>query len=209
VRNPSDRALAPHPIGLEDDTALREPPVSLSTPSPGQDAEFSRCFAANEASVRVTAYLLCGDWHRAEDLTQAVFLKLYLAWPRLHTHQQLGGYLRQITVRTFLADQRRLRWRRERLVDQPPETPAMDPPVSEDKLVAWQALATLPPRQRAVLVLRFWQDLGVAEAAEVLGCSPGTVKSQTAKGLTALRQKLGSHFAGRIHSDREGGDIDA
>ncbi len=180
--------------------------MSLSTPSPGQDAEFSRCFAANEANVRVTAFLLCGDWHRAEDLTQAVFLKLYLAWPRLHSHQQLGGYLRQTTVRTFLAEQRRLRWRRERLVDQPPETPAMDPPVSEDKLVAWQALATLPPRQRAVLVLRYWQDLGVDEAAEVLGCSPGTVKSQTSKGLVALRRKLGAHFAERV---QEGRDIDA
>lgn len=197
----------------EDDIAVRDRRGSRPAAGSRSDAEFRQCFQTYAAGVRLTAHLLCGDWHRAEDLTQSVFLKLYLTWSRVHMPEHLGGYLRRITVRTFLADQRRMRWRRERLVDQPPEPPPGDTGFSADKLLAWQALGTLPPRQRAVLVLRFWQDLGVTETAALLGCSTGTVKSQTAKGLATLRRQLSKQYADRIPAeipaDAEGRDADA
>ncbi|SDM49757.1 SigE family RNA polymerase sigma factor [Allokutzneria albata] len=158
------------------------------------NAEFSACFDGCARGMRFTAYLLCGDWHEAEDLMQAAFLKLYLAGPRLARREGLEPYLRRIVVRTFLAERRRVRWRRERVTDAPPELP-QDAVISEDKLVLWQALGTVPPRQRAVLVLRYWNDLSVEETAAALKCSTGNVKSQASRGLAALRQILGADFA--------------
>ena len=150
---------------------------------------FTACFNRHVDSVRVTAYLLCRDRHRAEDLTQAAFLKLYLAWSRLDEHEHLGAYLRKVVVREFLTDRRRAWWRRESGVDEPPESPAVEPD-REDRVVLWDLISALPPRQRAVLVLRFWQDLDVNDTAAALGCTPGTVKSQTSKALAALRARL-------------------
>jgi RNA polymerase sigma-70 factor (sigma-E family) len=157
------------------------------------DAEFSDHFARRADAMRFTAYLLCGNWSEAEDVMQAAFLKLYLAGPRLARRDGLDAYLRQIVVRTFLAERRRVRWRRERLTDSPPELPQTGPS-SEVKIVLWQALGSVPARQRAVLVLRFWHDLSVEETAEALRCSVGTVKSQTNRGLAALRRRLGPNF---------------
>lgn len=153
------------------------------------DAEFSRCFDRCAKAARFTAFLLCGNHHEAEDVVQSAFLKLYLAGPRLGLSGDLDAYVRQIVVRTFLAERRRARWRRERLTDAVPERPAVDA-FGEDRMAVWAALAAVPPRQRAVLVLRFWHDLGVAETAAALGCSEGAVKSQTHKGLKALRLRL-------------------
>ncbi|OLR92355.1 RNA polymerase sigma factor [Actinokineospora bangkokensis] len=157
--------------------------------SRGDDAAFSACFERHAAGVRATAYLLCGDRHRAEDLTQAAFLKLYLAWDRVDDPEHLTSYLRTLVVRVFLGEARRSWWRRERATGDPPELaqPVGDP---DDRLLAWQLVAALPPRQRAVLVLRFWQDLDVRETAAALGCSEGTVKSQTAKALATLRARV-------------------
>lgn len=159
----------------------------------GWDAEFTRHFDRCADSMRFTAYLLCGDHHEAEDVVQAAFLKLYLAGPKLARQEGLDAYLRQIVVRTFLAERRRMRWRREKLSDAPPER-GVAPALSEDKFVVWQALKAVPARQRAVLVLRFWHDLGVEETAAALGCSTGTVKSHTNRGLKALRQRLGPEY---------------
>ncbi|MBP2337731.1 RNA polymerase sigma-70 factor (sigma-E family) [Saccharothrix coeruleofusca] len=159
------------------------------------DAEFTRYFDRSADSMRFTAYLLCGNWHEAEDVVQAAYLKLYLAGPKLVRREGLDAYVRQIVVRTFLAERRRMRWRRERLTGELPEVPAAADALSEDKLVLWQALSGVPARQRAVLVLRFWHDLGVEETAQALGCSTGTVKSQTSRGLKVLRQRLGAEFA--------------
>jgi RNA polymerase sigma-70 factor (sigma-E family) len=159
------------------------------------DAEFSEYFAARAHALRNTAHLLCGDWHRAEDITQLAMLRLYLAWPRLARRDALDAYARRVVVRTFLADNRRSRWRREQLTDAPPDTTAAPDEDSTERLVLVRALATVPPRQRAVLVLRYWNDLSVEEVATVLRCSAGTVKSQAARGLVTLRQRLGPHFA--------------
>ncbi|WIX80263.1 SigE family RNA polymerase sigma factor [Amycolatopsis carbonis] len=166
----------------------------VSGPNSPWDGEFARYFGERAYSLRATAYLLCGDWHRAEDLTQAALLKLYLAWPRLSRHDSLDAYARKIVLRTFLAENRRSRWKRERLTDAPPDVPTTDAETEHDMLVR-QALAVLAPRQRAVLVLRYFEDLSVDETAAALGCSTGTVKSQAARGLATLRNRLGPHFA--------------
>jgi len=154
--------------------------------------EFSEYFAARAHTLRATAYLLCGDWHRAEDITQIAMTKLYLAWPRLRD-QGMDAYARKVVVRTFLAENRRLWRRREQLTQTLPEPPVADGD-ADQRLLVEAALASVPPRQRAVLVLRYWNDLSVEDTAEVLECSPGTVKSQAARGIAALRKKLGPHF---------------
>ncbi|MFC7617673.1 SigE family RNA polymerase sigma factor [Actinokineospora soli] len=159
------------------------------------EEEFTRCFDRCAGSLRFTAFLLCGNHHEAEDVVQSAFLKLYLAGPRLGLTGDLDAYARQVVVRTFLAERRRVRWRRERLTGDLPDRP--DAPVlSEDRLVLWSTLAKLPAKQRAVLVLRFWHDLGVAETAAALGCSEGAVKSHTSRGLAALRTRIAPVPAG-------------
>jgi RNA polymerase sigma-70 factor (sigma-E family) len=165
--------------------------LAYSAPVAKQD-DFSEYFAARAHALRATAYLLCGDWHRAEDITQVAMTKLYLAWPRLRD-QGMDAYARKVLVRTFLAENRRLWRRREHLTHSLPDPPTTDADADQRMLVE-AALATVPPRQRAVLVLRYWNDLSVEDTAEVLGCSTGTVKSQAARGIAALRKRLGPHF---------------
>jgi RNA polymerase sigma-70 factor (sigma-E family) len=154
-----------------------------------RDAAFAEYFAARSDTMRGTAYLLCGDWHRAEDLVQTAFTKLYLAWNRVSRHEVLDAYVRQTLVRTFLDERRRGWWRRERSTDVPADR-SLPPDAPENRLVLLEALAAVPPRQRAVLILRYWEDLSVEATAAILGCSPGTVKSQAAKGLNHLRNLL-------------------
>lgn len=154
-----------------------------------RDTAFAEYFAARSDAMRGTAYLLCGDWHRAEDLVQTAFTKLYLVWNRVSRHEVLDAYLRQVLIRTFLDERRRGWWRRERVSDEAAEQRAVsDSP--ENRLVMLQALAAVPPRQRAVLILRYWEDLSVEETATLLRCSTGTVKSQAARGLERLRNLL-------------------
>ncbi|TDV54935.1 SigE family RNA polymerase sigma factor [Actinophytocola oryzae] len=171
------------------------------------DEEFSAYFAARVHVLRNTAHLLCGDWHRAEDITQLAMLRLYVAWPRLARRDVLDAYARRVVVRTFLAEDRRGRWRREQLTDTPPDVAATVDGDGTERLLLTRALAAVPPRQRVVLVLRYWNDLSVAEVAATLRCSAGTVKSQAARGLATLRQRLGPHFAEL--STTSGGDPDA
>lgn len=154
-----------------------------------RDTAFAEYFAARSDAMRATAYLLCGDWHRAEDLVQTAFVKLYQVWNRVARHEVLDVYVRQILIRTFLDERRRGWWRRERVGVQDVER-AVSPDSPENRLVVLQALAAVAPRQRAVLVLRYWEDLSVEETAALLGCSPGTVKSQAARGLQTLRGLL-------------------
>jgi RNA polymerase sigma-70 factor (sigma-E family) len=158
---------------------------------PDGDDEFVEYYALRGALMRRTAYLLCGDWDQAEDLTQATFVKLYQVWSRLSRREVLDQYTRRVLLRVFL-DERRRPWRRERA--SPAEMldrPVADPAVAE-RVALRTALAAVPSRQRATLVCRFWLDLTVDETADALGCSTGTVKSQTARGLAALRGVLGA-----------------
>lgn len=155
-----------------------------------RDREFGEYFDARAAVLRRTAYLLCGDWHRAEDLVQSALVKLYVAWPRLRSDGAIDAYARQILVRTVIDDSRRRFRRSETPVESPPEVALEQLAGAEDALDVRRALAALPPRQRATVVLRYWEDLSVEETAALLGCSEGTVKSQAAKGLAALRRLL-------------------
>ena len=157
-----------------------------------RDEAFAEYFAARSGSMRATAYLLCGDWHRAEDLVQTTFTKLYLRWGRVQKQESLDPYVRQVMMRAFIDEGRWGWWRRERPHDEPIERAASSGSPAEDRLMLLRALADVPPRQRAVLVLRYWQDLSVEETAATLGCTTGTVKSQAARGLVTLRGLMGA-----------------
>jgi RNA polymerase sigma-70 factor (sigma-E family) len=140
------------------------------------------------------AVLLTGDWHTAEDLVQASLAKLYRAWPRLDTATGPDAYLRRIMINTHRSWWR-TRWRRETPAAELPDQPAAVGADPADRHAAGdqvrRALATLPRQQRTVLVLRYFEDLPEAEVARLLGCSPGTVKTHTHRGLRALRTALG------------------
>ncbi|MEV5715892.1 SigE family RNA polymerase sigma factor [Amycolatopsis mediterranei] len=153
------------------------------------DAGFTEYVTARAAWLRKVAYLLCGDWHRADDLVQSAITRLYANWARASRAGNLDGYARRTLVNTFLAEQRMSWWRRVdlRQNDQDPPTPGTD---VEQALDLRAALERLPPRQRATVVLRYFGDLPVAETARALGCSEGTVKSQTAKAVDTLRELL-------------------
>ncbi|MEU4195432.1 SigE family RNA polymerase sigma factor [Kribbella sp. NPDC026611] len=155
-----------------------------------RDAAFEAYFAARSDAMRGTAYLLCGDWHRAEDLVQQTFTKIYLAWRRIQRHEAMDNYTRQTLVRTFLSERRRGWFRFESVGSPPPEGAVSSGGQADQRLVLLEALAKVPPRQRAVLILRYWEDQSVEQTAALLDCSTGTVKSQAARGLTTLRGVL-------------------
>jgi RNA polymerase sigma-70 factor (sigma-E family) len=159
--------------------------------------EYGDYVVARAASLVRFAYLLCGDWHRAEDTVQNALTKLYLAWPRLTRTGTVDAYVRRIIIRVLVDEGRLARFRRERLRDQLPEPAAMPDAIDAvaDRVAVLRALRRLPPGQRAVLVLRFWEDLSVERVAELLHCSAGTVKSQSARGLRTLRELLGDQLS--------------
>jgi RNA polymerase sigma-70 factor (sigma-E family) len=134
-----------------------------------------------------TAYLLVQDWAAAEDLTQAALVKAWLAWSRLDDDPE--AYVRKIIVTTHVSWWRR-RWRhRELTTGQPPERPqaASATDAVDERDAVWRALGRLSPGQRAVVVLRYFEDMTEAQVAGILGCSAGTVKSQTSRALARLR----------------------
>ncbi|MDX6228124.1 MAG: hypothetical protein QOI76_1514 [Frankiales bacterium] len=153
-----------------------------------ETAEFEAFVSARAAALRRTAYLLCGDWHQAEDIVQIGLTKLYLAWRRVEKRDGVDAYARQIVVRCAL-DERRRGWRRESPTDAVPERAAA-PAGTEDRESLLAALATVPQQQRAVLVLRYWEDVSIAETARILGISEGAVKSAASRGLDNLRREL-------------------
>lgn len=149
------------------------------------DKEFAEFFSARFDRARRIAYAMCGDWVEAEELAQNGFVRLYSHWPRI-AHQNPEAYLRTVLTRLFLDTRRRGR-KREQLVAEPPEHAATSTDSVDDRQPLITALQQIPPRQRAVLVLRIVQDLSIEQVAAAMRCSKGTVKSQTARGLTALR----------------------
>lgn len=138
--------------------------------------------------LRRTAFLLCGDWHTADDLVSTALIKLLRHWQRVAAMDQPDAYVRRMLLRAWL-DERRRPWRRERATAVLPSTEASTVDHTE-RLAILALLAELPPRRRAVLVLRYFCDLSVEETAQALGCTTGTVKSQTARALQALRARL-------------------
>ena len=157
--------------------------------TPPADDEFADYMSARLASLRRLALLLCQDWHRADDLVQATMTKLYLHWARAVAADSTDAYVRAMLVREFVRE-RRTNWARRVSLTEPPEAAA--PPADREGFLDLQAaVSALPARQRAVLVLRFYCDLNVEQSAQLLGCTQGTVKSQTSKALTTLRRVLG------------------
>lgn len=154
--------------------------------------DFRAFVAARSASLLWFAHVLTGDRHLAEDVVQTALAKTALAWSRVRRKDNPEGYVRRAIVTTHLNAQRRRPWReqpREFIPDDEQLPRRLRPEDERDERDAmWQALAELPPRQRAVLVLRYYEELSEAEIAEVLGCARGTVKSQAAKGLLHLRR---------------------
>jgi RNA polymerase sigma-70 factor (sigma-E family) len=157
--------------------------------SPTEDQEYVEYVTARLPTLRRLAFQLCGDEHRGDDLVQQTITRLYVRWPRRHAVTHLDRYVRTMLVRAFL-DERRLAWARVALFDRLPDRPAPPGDDLEGRAVVRAALGRVPRRQRAVLVLRFLADLPVDEVAELLGCSAGTVKSQTSEGLRTLRRLL-------------------
>lgn len=155
-----------------------------------RDGAFADYFRSRSSAMRGTAFLLCGDWHRAEDIVQTSFVKLYRVWNRVAGRDKVDAYTRQILVRTFLDETRRGFFHRERPTDEHTERFAPVAGSVEDRMVLLHALTGVAPRQRAVLVLRFWEDLSIEDTAKALNCSVGTVKSQTARGLETLRHLI-------------------
>ena len=153
-----------------------------------RDAEFGEYAIQRRPHLYRSAWLLCGDPHRAEDLVQETLTKLYVAWPRVSRSRSVDAYVRRMLVNGNIDESRRP-WRRERPLSELPDAPAATTTV-EDAESLWSALRALPAGQRRVVVLRHYWGLSVEETATDLGISPGTVKSQTSAALATLRRAL-------------------
>ena len=158
-------------------------------PRPPSDAEFTEFVHVAWPKLYRTAYLLLGDRNLAEDLVQTALAKTYGSWRKVRDLERAHGYARTVLVNTASEWFRKKSWRNELASAELPES-GYDTDHSTRPVVI-DALRELPPRQRAVIVLRFYEDLSVAEAATALGCAEGTVKSQTSDALTRLRTLLG------------------
>lgn len=147
---------------------------------------------------RRMAYLLCRDWHTADDLVSVTLTRLYRTWSRASRASNLDAYVRAMLTNAFL-DEGRRPWRREEATADVPDQPAAQAHAGViDRAELAALLTALPRRQRAVVVLRFYCDMSVAEVAEVLGVSEGTVKSQAARGLEILRAAAPSIVRGDL-----------
>lgn len=156
--------------------------------TPAAEQAFAEFAHASRTRLRRTAYLMCGDWDRARDHVQEALIRVYVRWPKL---QRQGGelaYARR-AVASVVIDESRRRSSRELPTDVAPVRPSTEDVAAAvtDRAALMAALAGLPPRQRACVVLRYFEELDVRETAAALGCSEGTVKSQTARALATLR----------------------
>lgn len=159
--------------------------TEVETPTDAQ-AQFAAFVSGRGPALQRTAYLLTGDWGLAEDLLQTALAKSYLAWRRIR-HEDPEGYVRKVLANTHASGLRR-KWRGEAATSELPEGKYDGMADVDENVTLAAALRRLPPRQRAVIVLRFHEDLTEAATAAVLGCSVGTVKSQTSKALATLRR---------------------
>jgi RNA polymerase sigma-70 factor (sigma-E family) len=155
------------------------------------DEPFQAFVLARRNALLSYAHLLTGSRESAEDVLQTALVRTALAWRRVRNQGDPEGYVRVAISRTAVSAWRSRRWRERPYADPPDRPTGIDPAQQVDERDAmWQALAGLPPRQRAVLVLRYYEGLSEAEIAATLGCARGTVKSQAAKGLAHLRRLL-------------------
>lgn len=150
------------------------------------EQEFHDYVSARMDRWRRSAYLMCQDWHTADDVVSVAVGRLYEHWPKAREADNIDAYAQRILSRSWLNEARRP-WRRESPHEVPPQPGAVDLPPVVDRESLAALLRSLGPGQRAVIVLRFYLDHTVEETANILGISEGTVKSQSARGLAALR----------------------
>lgn len=154
------------------------------------DTDFESFVATHQVRLRRYALALTGNRHDADDLLQTTLVKLYLAWDRIGDRDHLAAYARTTMARSYVSAWRR--WgRRVSPTDNPPDLPVPGPDTAADRDLIWRGLEKLGRRQRAVVVLRYFEDLDLAAIADTLGISTGTVKSQLSRALSNLRDHLG------------------
>lgn len=154
------------------------------------EEEFREFAAAVQGHLRRSAFLLCGDWHLAEDIVQTAFVKIFRVWRRVRKVDNQLAYARQVVYRCFLDQYRKDKKQLPTVSMEGLAEPAVA--TSDDPFdgVVLEVLAGLPPGARAVIVLRFWEDMSVEQTAAVLGVTQGTVKSQTSRAVGQLRERL-------------------
>ncbi|MCW2943598.1 MAG: polymerase, sigma-24 subunit, subfamily [Actinoallomurus sp.] len=178
-----------HPRPVSIDQAY----VGWSTLARRDDESFVTFVAERGTALLRTANLLCGARSDAEDILQTALEKAYRHWGKLSSDSNPEPYVRKILVNLTVSRARRWRVLREVYMPSPPELPAAsESSTVELRGMLMDELRRLGPRQRAVLVLRYWEDMSEAETAKMLGCSVGTVKSQAARGLARLRERMGT-----------------
>jgi RNA polymerase sigma-70 factor (sigma-E family) len=153
-----------------------------------EDGEFAAFVERSGSRLCDTAFWLCRDWSLAQDLTQATLIKVYLSWQRIRQDDPYR-YCKQVLLRTYL-DHKRLKSSAEVRTDAVPDRPAVAD-TAELRLTLLDALGHLSPRDRAIIVLRYWEDHSVQTVAELLDLSPGVVKTRSMRALAQLRALLG------------------
>jgi RNA polymerase sigma-70 factor (sigma-E family) len=157
-----------------------------------EDGEFAAFVEQSGSRLCETAFWLCRDWNLAQDLTQTTLIKVYLSWRRIKDGDPYP-YCKKVLLRTFL-DHKRLKSSAETQTDVVPDRPvAAD--AAELRITLLDALGHLSPRDRAIIVLRYWEDHSVQTVAELLDLSPGVVKTQSMRALATLRVLLGEDEA--------------
>jgi RNA polymerase sigma-70 factor (sigma-E family) len=162
----------------------------------GVDSEFTEYATARARRLRDIAYLMCGDWHQAQDLTQQTLTKLYVGWGRIRHQENLDAYARRVLLRELLTEKRR-RHSTERPVAYLPDTAGRADP-TELRLTLIGALRKLAPNRRAVVILRYWDDLSVDAVADIMRLTPAAVKSLTLRAVQELRELLGADLQSLI-----------
>src|SRR5262245_14628504 len=159
-----------------------------------EPAGFRDYVAARQRTLLRSAWLLTGDWHAAEDIVQTALVRVWPRWTRLTAAGDPDAYVRRAVINVYLSARRR-RWHGEYAAAVPPDRPDPADPYAAVELrdTLARVLPTLGRRQRAIVVLRYFDDLSEPQVAEVMGCSVGTVKSQAARALVRLRAALGPH----------------
>jgi RNA polymerase sigma-70 factor (sigma-E family) len=166
----------------------------MDIPGRHDDLGFESWLAAREPALQRTAHLLTGDVHTAQDLVQNTLARLYLRWDQVRNADNVDAYARKALLNEFRTAWRRPLRRVEQIVELVPDGPAPTTPEYDGSREAvWRFVCSLPPKQRAVVVLRFYEQLTEAEIAELMGISVGTVKSQSSRALAALRAALPDH----------------
>jgi RNA polymerase sigma-70 factor (sigma-E family) len=167
-----------------------------------EGTEFGVWAAAARPRLRRTGFLLSGDWHLAEDLAQETLVRMYAVWPRVSRMGAPDAYARQALVNQYRSTLRRP-WRREHVTDTVPERAIGDEGGHDERDTLLAALAGLGASQRAIVVLRYWEDMSVTDVATLLNLSPGTVRSQASRALLTLRNRLPATSACRSGSNHD------